>query len=215
MSSRKPEETFVYLCVRRYIKVVKQSTTLQKMSWKLTCFGGISESYICAHVHHAHRLCQHGSDCVHLSILHSMYQAVRLRCGYVGVIRPSFPWLTGSLPSVWSQLLFEEPIYYCLPGHGVVFEEFQAILEITTKTLSLPNRKGTMTHLTQHPACFQCCLTQFSFLGWISSVTLCVLPLNLDANILLPHVKISCAFIKSTTAHIVACFKRLDFYCFW
>lgn len=118
--------------------------------------------------------------CVHLSILHSMYQAVRLRCGYVGVIRPSFPWLTGSLPSVWSQLLFEEPIYYCLPGHGVVFEEFQ-----------------------------------FSFLGWISSVTLCVLPLNLDANILLPHVKISCAFIKSATAHIIACFKRLDFYCFW
>lgn len=170
----------MYLCVRRYIKVVKQSTTLQKMSWKLTCFGGISESYICAHVHHAHRLCQHGSDCVHLSILHSMYQAVRLRCGYVGVIRPSFPWLTGSLPSVWSQLLFEEPIYYCLPGHGVVFEEFQ-----------------------------------FSFLGWISSVTLCVLPLNLDANILLPHVKISCAFIKSATAHIIACFKRLDFYCFW
>lgn len=90
--------------------------------------------------------------------MHTMHLPVWL-CASIRIrLRKAQVWVCGrnqaSIPSADSSLYALCLKSASLPGanillllgHTAVFGDFQALLEITTKILSLPNRKGTVTH---------------------------------------------------------------------
>lgn len=115
----------------------------------------------------------HVRDFEHVCVCLHYPSCIRLREAQVwvcGCNQASFSSADSSFTrSVWSQLLHEQPIYYCCLATGSSLESFGPFSEITTKTLSLQNLRGGV-RLTRHDIQLVFLSGWGRFQGWISFV---------------------------------------------
>lgn len=118
------------------------SPSLMKASWNV-CTAINRSNIMCSRTLCLHL---HGRDAEHVCIRLHCTECIRLKEAQVWVCscnQASFSSADSSFTlSVWSQLLHQQPIYYCCLATGSSLHSFGPLSKITTKTLSLQNQGG-------------------------------------------------------------------------